>query len=139
MTVAATPAEIALEALIVEATAGRADSRVFARALVASEVYLLGSIDEDPSHGGTRGNPRIDYVVFDDQQGSLIPFFTSLPMLGKALRARPGLPGKYVKMGCRALMMRTAGSRLSLNPYDDRTILLPPEAVKGLLERAERG
>ncbi len=77
-----TPLE--LERLLAAAAQDPAERPLFARAILDSEIYVLGSIDRPAVGGAAQPGTSMSLVTLSDSDGRFTPFFTSESMQGKA-------------------------------------------------------
>jgi hypothetical protein len=132
-----TPLE--LERLLAAAAQDPAERPLFARAILDSEIYVLGSIDRPTVAGVAQPGTSMSLVTLSDNEGRFTPFFTSEAMLEATLAARPGTDGRFLRLDSRALFQMTKGSRLVLNPDGPHgKVYMPPE-VEAMLARREPG
>jgi hypothetical protein len=122
-----------LEALLRLAADQPAQRPAFCAALLAAEVYILGSSNEEkvgmlPVNVGSGNSLSIQH--WQQQDGRmLIPFFTSLAVLQEAVEEEQ----QYLVLSVRSLFEMTQGSILFLNPSSDYGKEFTPTEIEHLL------
>ena len=137
---ATTPAEAQLERLLLAAASDPAERPAFTRALLDSDVYVLGYVEGDVSTTGVAGaGSSMRILAIGDEVGPITPFFTSEAAVQQLVAARPGTDPRFVRFGCRALFDMTSGSRLVLNPGSPYGKIFEPNEVDALITGREPG
>lgn len=111
----------------------------FARALLESQVFVLGHTLGDVRDGVAQAGASVRLVTLDDAEGPVTPFFTSEGALQDTLSRRPGTDPQYLRFACRALFEMTAGSRLVLNPDSAHGKLFISTEIAALLAGEQVG
>ena len=137
MTDAATPLDF--ERLLATAARDPAERPAFARAILDSDVFVLGSTDRPTVGGIAQAGTLLRLVTISDDEGPVTPFFTSEAMIQAMLAARPGTDPQSLRLRCRALFEATRPSRLVLNPYGPHGKTFLPGEVDALLAGTEPG
>lgn len=123
-----------LEHLLQSAAADPAARPDFYRALLASDVFVIGRTDQDAPANAPFTNPagsQLHIVNFNRPDGSrYIPFFTSIDALRKALDGEHG----YISLPCKSLFELTKGTILVLNPGSKYGKAFLPNEIEALLE-----
>ncbi|MDA8621999.1 enhanced serine sensitivity protein SseB C-terminal domain-containing protein [Psychrosphaera sp.] len=105
----------------------------FCSVLLQSTVFVLGDTGEIPTESGEvdlLAGSKINIQNWEKQDGSpVIPFFTSLDVLSKALDSEQS----YLELPVRSLFEMTMGSVLFLNPKSDYGKEFVPQEVEQLL------
>lgn len=112
-----------LEQLLMSAADDRDQEPAFTAALLEAEVLVLGEVELDQMAVGT----------WADDEGDIVPFFTSDEMVIASAQQMPGLEPAVFSLPCRDLWQFTAGSRLVLNPHGPVARLYGPAEVASLL------
>lgn len=112
-----------LELLLLAAADDGEQEPAFTAALLESEVIVLGEIELD----------QIAIATWGDEDGDIVPFFTSEDMVQASADQMPGLGSEAFTLQCRELWQFTAGSRLVLNPHGPVARLYSPVEVAALL------
>ena len=128
-----------LERMLESAARDPAERPAFAEALLASEVYVLGSLNAPPVDGLVRSGAKAQLVNFSDAEGRFVPFFTSEAAMRSSLAVRPGSTRSYLRLPCRQLFEMTKGARLVLNPDSSYGKQYPPAEIACLLAGREPG
>lgn len=128
-----------LERLLVAAADDPAQRPDFAQALLASEVYVLGSLDRPTVEGEAQSGTSMDVLTWSDQDGPITPFFTSEAALQRTLAARPGTDPRFLRLKSRDLFQMMKGQRLVLNPDGPSGKIYLPGEVEALLTGNEPG
>ena len=116
-----------------------AERPAFARALLDSHVFVLGSIDPPPVDGTAAPGAKANILFLHDAEGPITPFFTSEDALRHTVSVRPETDPQYLRMPCRALFEMTQGARLVLNPDAPYGKVYLPDEVASLLAGTEIG
>ncbi len=122
-----------LERRLAAAAADPAERPAFARALLQSEIYVLGFLDRPTVKGSAQPGSSIELLTWTDQRGAVTPFFTSERMLQSTLAARPGTDPRFLRMRTRDLFEMTKGQHLVLNPDGPNGKVYLPNEVESLL------
>ena len=105
----------------------------FCTVLLQSTIFVLGDTGEKPTESGVTDLPagsKINIQSWEKQDGSpVIPFFTSLEVLSKALDSEQS----YIELPVRSLFEMTRGATLFLNPKSDYGKEFVPQEVDQLL------
>jgi SseB protein N-terminal domain/SseB protein C-terminal domain len=128
-----------LERLLVAAGKDPAERPAFARAILDSEVYVLGSLDRPTVAGAAQPDTSMRVVTWSDEEGPLTPFFTSEGALQRTLAARPGTDPRFLRVRCRDLFQMLEGQRLVLNPDGPSGKFYLPGEIEALLAGKEHG
>ena len=128
-----------MERLLDKAAVDPATRPEFIQALLNSEVYALGTVWPPPVDNIVQAGSSLRVVEWSDDEGSLVPFFTSEAMLRANLRAHPGTDPRFVRLPCRAFLETTKGSRVVLNPHGRHAKVFVPDEVERLLTGSEPG
>ncbi len=128
-----------LEALLVAAASDTAARPAFAQALLASKVYVLGSVDGQVEGETVSAGSKLVLAHLAGTDGPVIPFFTSEEMLTATLAAVPGLDPRFLRMTCRDLWSATPGARYVLNPHGQYGKAYEPPEIDALLAGREPG
>jgi hypothetical protein len=112
----ADPMPTQLERMLVAAAQDPAERPAFTLALLASEVYVLGSLDVPTVDGVAQPGTNAQLVNFSDDDSPFVPFFTSELTMHASLAARAGTKPNYLRLQCRELFELTKGARLVLDP-----------------------
>jgi len=122
-----------LEELLRLAADGPAHRPEFCSVLLQSTVFVLGDTGEKPTESDVvdlLAGSKINIQNWEKQDGSpVIPFFTSLDVLSKALDSEQS----YLELPVRSLFEMTMGSVLFLNPKSDYGKEFIPQEVEQLL------
>ena len=137
MSVEATAEE--LERLLEAAAQDPAERPAFAQALLGSQVFVPGWLDESASAGVARAGTHMRLYTWVDGDGPFTPFFTSQAALESALSVRPGTNGRFLKLRTRDLFEFTSGQRLILNPGGRYGKVYLPREVELMLAGKELG
>lgn len=128
------PGENELERLLKLAASGPAYRPAFFRELMDSTVYILGDSEQVLREGEIALNAEtpVNIQHWEKQDGSsVIPFFSSLETLQKALEADDEQP--FLAMPARVLFEITQGADLFLNPKAEYGKEFFPDEVAMLL------
>ena len=136
---AANEGEGELERLLQAAATDPAARPAFTQALLASDVYALGTYDGELVDGVVRSGGSLQLVVIDEHEDYVTPFFTSQDALRRYVAAHPENDGPFVRIGCRELFERSRGMRLVLNPDSPFGKFFVGEEVDALLAGDEPG
>jgi SseB protein N-terminal domain/SseB protein C-terminal domain len=128
-----------LEQLLVVAAEDPAERPAFARAMLDSEVHVLGSLSRPAVEGEAQPGTSMDVLTWSDQDGPITPFFTSEAALQRTLAARPGTDPRFVRLKSRDLFQMMKGQRLVLNPNGPSGKIYLPGEVEALLTGNEPG
>jgi hypothetical protein len=131
--------QIELERLLARAATDPVERPAFARALLASDVLILGGRDLPTGHWRAQAETDIALVSWEDDAGPITPFFTSEAMLRRTLDARPGTDHHFVRLPCRTLFEGLRGQRLVLNPHGATGKVFAADEVEALLDGREPG
>ena len=101
----------------------------FIAALLEADVVISG---ED------LGDETISVKRLVDEDGPVIPFFTSDDMLEMTARSIPDFTARPIRLPCRALWASSPGARFVLNPRSHGRVFRPDE-VAALLAGVEPG
>lgn len=103
-----------LEAAFAKAAADPAERPVFYRLLVESQVFALGHTDDGFQGSKTAAaGETVSLINWQKDDGTtVIPFFTSLDALSRAIQEERS----YIAMPARAFLEMTKGATLVLNP-----------------------
>lgn len=112
-----------LEQLLMNVAADAEQEPAFTAALLASEVVVLGEVEGEALAIGS----------WSDEDGDVIPFFTSDEMVRASAQQMPGLEPAVFSLPCRDLWQFSAGSRLVLNPHGPVARIYQPPEIAGLL------
>lgn len=112
-----------LEQLLMNVAADADQEPAFTAALLASEVVVLGEVEGEQLAIGS----------WSDEDGDVIPFFTSDEMVRASAQQMPGLEPAVFSLPCRDLWQFSAGSRLVLNPHGPVARIYQPPEIAGLL------
>ena len=112
-----------LELLLLAAADDGEQEPAFTAALLESEVLVLGESELD----------QIAIATWGDEDGDIVPFFTSEDMINASADQMPGLGTTAFALPCRELWQFTAGSRLVLNPHGPVARVYAPVEVAALL------
>lgn len=124
-----------IERLLVAAAEDPAQRADFSSALLAAEVYVLGSVDRPAAEVAGGSDSSMKLVTLTDEEGPITPFFTSEAALERALAARPDTDPRFVRLNTRDLFSMMNGKRLVLNPDGPGgKIYLPGEVERLLLD-----
>lgn len=96
-----------LELLLLAAMDDVEQEPAFTAALLESDVIVLGAVELD----------QMAIATWGDEDGDVIPFFTSDEMVQASADQMPGLESEALTLPCRELWQFTAGTRLVLNPH----------------------
>jgi hypothetical protein len=128
-----TPAdENALDSALRVAAADPAARPDFYRLLMESTVYIISGDGPGPTSGARTlaEGEQIQILNWAKNDGtSIIPFFTSLPALQRALTTG----ARYMALQARALFEMTRGATLVLNPKSDYGKEFLPNEIEALL------
>lgn len=104
----------------------------FYKALMASDVYVIGFTDyEGEEIRTTPTGTKLSIVNWKKKDGTpIIPFFTSLEALQRALKEE----SKYVVLPAKSFFEMTLGSFLMLNPASPYGKEFFPDEIHALLE-----
>lgn len=137
---ATTPAEAELERLLLTAAGDPAERPAFTRALLDSDVYVLGHVEGEVATSGVVGaGTSMRIAAVSDDVGRITPFFTSEDALQRLIETRPGTDPRFVRLSCRALFEITSGTRLVLNPGSPYGKVFVPDEVDALVAGREPG
>lgn len=127
--------QVVLERLFARAATDPAERPAFIRALLASNVIVLGKlVDRDVSGPGPGQEAML--VYWSDDIGPIYPFFTSEALLRRTIDARPGTDPDFLRLRCRDYFEMVRGKRLVLNPDGaSAKVFLPTEIDAYLAER----
>ena len=128
-----------LERLLAAAAADPVARPTFARALLASRVYVLGCLDRPTVGGAAQTGSAMKLLTWSDEHGSITPFFTSEAMLQRTVAARPGTDARFLRMKSRDLFEMLRGQRLLLNPDGVNGKIYTASEVEALLAGKEPG
>lgn len=128
-----------LERLLAAASEDPAERPAFTLALLAAQVYVLGCLDPPPVRGKAQVGSSAQILTWEDDQGSITPFFTSQAALDGTLAALPGTDPHFLQMNTRDFFRLVAGQRLVLNPHDPYGKVYLPHEVQALLVGSEPG
>ena len=128
-----------LERLLQAAAGDPAERPAFFDALLGHDVLVLGTLEPPPTDGVAQPGSSMQLVNVSDDEGALVPFFTSHEMLQVALAARPGTDPRFLRVPCRALFEMTKGSRLVLNPDAPYGKIFLPAEIDALVAGREPG
>jgi hypothetical protein len=128
-----------LERRLAAAATDPAERPAFARALLESEVFVLGTLDRPTVGGAAQPGTAMKLVTWTDHGGPTTPFFTSEATLQPALASRPESDPRFLRMKSRDLFAMTKGQRLVLNPYGANGKVYEPDEVAALLAGNEPG
>lgn len=127
----ASPQETVLEDLLAQAAHDPAQRPLFVRALLDSEVYVLGTHDEE--------REELNVVNFFDADGMVVPMFTSPDMVVMTLDQMPDCGPSCVRLLCRHLWAATNGERFVLNPHGPHSKVFIAAEIAALLDGREPG
>jgi hypothetical protein len=133
------PSPNQLERLLRSAAEDPAERPAFAQAILASEVYVLGSLDQATVGGVAQEGTNMRLVTWADQDGPITPFFTSEAALQQTISTRPGTDPHFLRLRGRDLFQMVRGQRLVLNPDGPSGKVYLPSEVEDLLEGREHG
>ena len=128
-----------LERMLAAAAQDSAERPAFAEALLASEVYVLGSLDVPTVAGVAQPGTNARLVHFSDVEGQFVPFFTSEAAIRSSLAVRAGTSPSYLRFQCRELFEMTKGARLVLDPDSPYGKKYLPAEIESLLTDREPG
>lgn len=131
--------EAELERLLAAAAQDPAERPAFTRALLDSDVYVLGTLAQPAVDGVAQPGTSIGIVSISDGEGPIMPVFTSEASLQATLAALPGTDPRFVRLKCRALFEMTGGSRLVLNPHGRYAKVFLPDEIEALITGREPG
>jgi hypothetical protein len=137
--VSATPSENELERLLVAAAGDPAERPAFSKALIDSDVYVLGLVDGEIVDGVVPAGASVRLWSIADDQGSITPFFTSERKMDETLATHPGADPRYIRLRCRNLFELTAGTRLVLNPGSPYGKIFVPAETAALADGRQPG
>lgn len=112
-----------LEQLLLAAADDGEQEPAFTAALLESEVLVLGEVELD----------QMAVATWGDDDGDIVPFFTSEEMVHASAAQMPGIGGELFALPCRELWQLTAGTRLVLNPHGPVARLYTAVEVGALL------
>lgn len=104
----------------------------FYNVLMASEVFILGNTGQSSTGGAVNleAGDHIEIKHWQKQDGAqIIPFFTSLELLQKALESEE----TYMALSARSLFEMTLGATLFINPKSDYGKEFIPQEIEQLL------
>ena len=111
----------------------------FFRALMASQVFVLGWANQPPLRGRAQVGTSVNVLGWRDESGPITPFFSSEETLQITLDRRPGTERRYVGMPARTLFEMARGNRLVLDPDAPYGRTFAAEEVAALLDGREIG
>lgn len=121
-----------LERALILAADNPASRPDFYKALMASDVYVIGFTDDDGE--GMKAIPagaKLSIVNWEKNDGTPVtPFFTSLEALQRALKEE----SKFVALPAKSFFEMTLGSFLVLNPASPYGKEFFPNEIQALLE-----
>jgi hypothetical protein len=106
---------------------------------LGSDVLVLGVVEGDVADGVAAAGTSLRLVTTADDDGPLIPFFTSEAALQRYLAAQAGVDRRFVRLGCRPFFEMTKGARLGLNLGSDVGKIFVAAEVEALLDGREPG
>lgn len=127
-----TEPENELERKLASAADDPASRPEFYKALLAAEIFVIGFTDA-PGDGRSTipAGEKISISNWQKDDGTpIIPFFTSLEALQRALKEK----ARFIAMPAKSLFEITQGSFLVLNPASPYGKEFFPEEIKALLE-----
>jgi len=121
-----------LERKLMLAADNPANRPEFYKALMASDVYVIGFTDSEGEEIRTiPTGDKLSIVSWEKNDGTpIIPFFTSLEALQRALKEE----SKYVALPAKSFFEMTLGSFLMLNPASSYGKEFFPDEIHALLE-----
>jgi hypothetical protein len=137
-----------LEQLLAAAAQDPVQRPAFERAIIDSDIYVLGWIDGDSIDdfdGGividdvTQTETPANLQVLNFEDGPITPFFTSQRMLEATLAECPWMDPRFLRLACGALFEMTQGSRLILNPHGPYAKIYTPAETAALVAGDEAG
>jgi type III secretion system (T3SS) SseB-like protein len=128
-----------LRKLLIEAADNPARRPDFFRALLMSNVYVLGSPDRPIVDGRTQPGTMLRLVTWTDDSGPFTPFFTSEEMLRQTVDRRPGTDPQFVRLAARDFLETVRGQRLVLDPDGEYGKFLMPAEVDAILDGQDPG
>ncbi|QXC59901.1 enhanced serine sensitivity protein SseB C-terminal domain-containing protein [Aquihabitans sp. G128] len=128
-----------LERRLVAAARDPAERPAFSQLLLASDVFVLGTMDQPPVDGVAQAGAMANLLSFTDADGSFTAFFSSEATVELTVAARPGTDPRFLRLPCRALFELTKGARLVLNPDAPYGKVFLPSEVAALGRGAEPG
>jgi SseB protein N-terminal domain len=128
-----------VERLLAAAASDPAERPAFFDALLESDVLVLGTMGSRPVDGIAQPGSSMQLAKFSDEDGDLVPFFSSEEMLRRTVAAHPSTEPRYLRFRCRDLFDMTRGSRLVLNPDAPYGKVFLPAEVEALVEGQEPG
>jgi hypothetical protein len=137
--VAAAENEVELERLLQAAATDPAARPAFTQALLASDVYVLGTYDGELVDGVVPSGGSLQLVMIDEHEDYVTPFFTSQDSLRRFVAAHPENDGPFVRIACRDLFERSRGMRLVLDPESPFGKFFVGDEVDALLSGEEPG
>lgn len=111
----------------------------FFRALLAGQVYALGSPDQASVGGRTVPGTHLRLLQWTDEAGRITPFFTSEETLRITVARRPGTDPRFVRLDTRSFLGMLKGERLILDPDGVHGRTFEPSEVEDLLAGRDIG
>lgn len=129
-----------VESLLRVAADDAAKRPAFSKALLDSEVFILGKMDPPPGPDGhVDAGARVLLSNVELETGAVVAFFTSLEALERFLATAPSFSPSYLRISCRALFEITIGERLVLNLGSDYGKEFLPTEIDSLLHGRDVG
>lgn len=137
-----------LEQLLAAAAQDPVRRPAFERAIISSDIYVLGFVDGDSIDDldvgivideVTQTATPASLQVLNYEDGPIIPFFTSQHMLEATLAECPWMDPRFLRLACGALFEMTQGSRLILNPHGPYAKIYTPDETAALVAGDEAG
>lgn len=138
-TLAVVQPEAELERMLAAAAADPAERPAFSSRLLEAQVYVLGHLDEPPTDGLAPAGSSAQIATWADDEGPIVPFFTSLAALERSLAAVPVAGPRYLRLGAKDLFELTRGQRLVLNPHGPTAKVYSTSEIEAFLAGAEPG
>lgn len=128
-----------LERMLAAAAADPAERPAFAQSLLASDVFVLGSLDRPLVDGVAQQGSSMNILSLTDAEGPVTPFFTSEHAVSLTVATRPGTDPRFLRLQCKALFEMTRGARLVLNPDSPYGKVYLPSEIQALISGQEPG
>ena len=128
-----------LERLLAAAAVDPAERPAFSSALLASEVYVLGTVDGDIVDGVVPAGAKLNLRGGNDASGPYTAFYTSEDTLSLTLSRHPEADRRFVRLNLRTFLEVAQGSRLLLNPDSPYGKEFLPDEIAALIEGREPG
>jgi type III secretion system (T3SS) SseB-like protein len=123
-----------VERLLGEAIEDSAHRPAFFKALLGATVWILGSVHPEPIGGVVAPGSTLDVLNLEDDDGSLLPFYTSESAVQATLDTAPALATRTVALLAQTFFDMTRGARLICNPHNDYSWYFDASDIEELLD-----